>query len=142
MLGDGGKHTARLPLAHCCWNVNCCFVAWRTSTTSQPTNLHSAQPRAAAGAIPCVNRKSLSRGTSKLSPQAQKALSIIVRLVVYTGVIDVCIIGLVYTEDFQISFVSLPLSLEALEPRRSSTEGKSPLPAPQLARLGLEGQSI
>lgn len=105
-------------------------------------HLPAHQPRAAAGAIPCIYGQSLSRGTSKRSPQAPKALSIIVRSAVYTGVIDVCIIGLVYTEDFQISFDALPLSLEALAPRRSSAEGKSPLPAPQLARLGSEGQSL
>lgn len=102
------------------------------------TKLYSPEP--GAGAILCINRQSVSRGTSK-RPQAQKVLPIIVRLVVYTEVIGVCIIGLVYTEDLQISLVSLPFPCPD---GRSGTQREQhrsrQIPTPHLASL--EGQSI
>lgn len=72
------------------------------------TKLYSLEPTPAVGAILCINGQSLRGGTSKHPPQTQKVLPIIVLLVVYSEVIGVCIIGLVYTEDSQISLVSLP----------------------------------
>lgn len=101
------------------------------SSIGTAAQLLLTQPRAAAGAIPSINGHSLSRGTSKHPPQAQKALPISVRWAVYTEVIAVCIIGLAYREDAQISLVTLPLS----QPRwklwnsKKTTEGKSCLPA-------------
>lgn len=129
-------------LPHRCWNFNYCIAISRHPTPSPPssiviaTKLYSLEPTASAGAILCVNRQSLSRGTSKHPPQAQKVLPIIVWSVVYTEVIDVCIIGLVYTEDFQISLVSLPPPCpdEALEPKGNSTDQGEipPFPPPIL----------
>lgn len=97
------------------------------------TKLYSPEPTAAAGAILCINRQSLSRGTSKHPPQAQKVLPIIVWLVVYTEVIGVPIIGLVYTEDFQVSLVSLPPPCPdgSLNPK-GIARGNPPSPSPIL----------
>lgn len=115
---------------YCYWNFNYCIVVSLHPTPSPPTSiviatkLYSPEPTAAGGVIPCINRQSLGRGTSKHLPQAQTVLPIIVRLVVYNEVIDVCIIGLVYTEDFQTSLFSLPppCLMEALEPKGNSTD--------------------
>lgn len=132
---------------YCYWNFNYCIVISLHSTPNPPssiviaTKLYSLEPTDASGVILCINRQSLGRGTSKQPPQAQKVLSIIVRLVVYTEVIGVCIIGLVYIEDFQISLFSLsPPCPDGREQHRST--GNPPLPIPHLSRLGLKGHSI
>ena len=139
-------------LPHLCWNFNYCIVILGHPAPNPPssiviaTKLYTLEPTAAAGAILCINRQSLSRGTSKHPPQAQKVLPIISVIgCLHWG--NWCVYNWPclhwrFSDILGSPSPSLPWWKLWNPKGTAQIKGKSPLHAPHLARLGLEGQSI